>query len=128
MKILAIDYGEKKTGVAYAEGPLADPVEVIYHENDEVAIFKLLREIDRFTPELLLIGMPSGSQGEIVKNFIQKLKEKTKLPIKPVDERLSTLEAQYLSKEAGHNRKKRRRMEDAYSASIILQKYLDSMV
>lgn len=128
MRIIGVDYGDKKTGIAFAEGPLAEPIEVLYHDNEEEFIIKLLEVINRLQPELIAIGMPERDQGKKVQEVIEIIKRNISLPIEAVDEGFSTLEAQLLSREAGVRRKKRRSMEDAYSASIILQKYLDSMI
>jgi len=125
-RILGIDYGEKKTGIAFAEGPLAEPVEVIYHQTVESLLNQLQKVVQKYEPEMLVIGMPSGMQGEEVKEVIDKIKEEINLPIEVVDEGFSTREAQMLSRDVGMARKKRKRMEDAYAASIILQKYLDN--
>lgn len=126
MKYIGIDYGEKKSGIAIAEGPLSEPLEVLYHDNPEEFIIKLIKVVEDHQPESIVIGMPSQAQGEKVAEVVELIKKDIDLPIITVDEGFSTLEAQLLSREAGIRRKKRRSMEDAYSASIILQKYLDS--
>ena len=128
MKIIGIDYGEKKTGIAFADGPLAEPIEVLYHQNMKMCIFKVCGVLKKFDPEIIIVGMPAGAQAENVREFIHILSKEAEIPIETIDERRSTLEAQYLSREGGVSRKKRRKMEDAFSASIILQKYLDSML
>ena len=72
--------------------------------------------------------MPHDPQANIVKNFVDLLKTQTTIPIEVEDEGFSTKEARLSSLEAGISRKKRKSMEDAYSAAIILQKYLDNLV
>lgn len=127
MKILGIDYGEKKSGIAFAEGPLADPVKVLYHEDEEEFIVQLIRVVEELQPEQIVVGLPTGTQGEKVKMVIERIKHSIARPVITVDEQFSTLEAQLMSREAGIKRKKRKSLEDAYSASIILQKHLDSL-
>ena len=128
MKIIGIDYGEKKTGIAFAEGPLATPIEVIYHKDEHELLAKLQKVFHVYQPEVIVVGMPSGTQGQEVQIIIEFLKNHVSTPIEIIDEGFSTKEAQLLSREAGHKRKKRKKMEDAFSASIILQKYLDSIL
>jgi putative holliday junction resolvase len=127
MKVIGIDYGEKKTGIAFAESPLATPIEVIYHKDEHEFLAKLQKVLHVYQPEVIVVGMPSGTQGEEVKVIVEFLKNNIGTPIETIDEGFSTKEAKLLSREAGHKRKKRKKMEDAFSASIILQKYLDSL-
>lgn len=127
MKIIAIDYGEKKSGVSFADGPLAEPLEVIYHKDEQDCINKLQPILHHYDPELIVVGMPNGLQAEVVKTFVEILKQNVTVPVEIEDEGFSTKEAKLSSLEAGIGRKKRRKMEDAYSATIILQKYLDNL-
>jgi len=71
--------------------------------------------------------MSEGEMGKESKRFGEKLKIEFKLPLHYQDETLTTRKAQELSFEAGIKRKKRKEMEDAYSAALILQEYLDSI-
>jgi len=113
MKILGIDYGRKKIGLAIAEGSLAEPWRVVKPE----ALKKIL-ENESF--DKIIVGVSSGQMGEEQKKFAKSIGAET------FDETLTTKEAQKLSIEAGINRKKRRGMEDAFAAALILQDYLDN--
>jgi putative holliday junction resolvase len=119
MKILGIDYGRRKVGLARAEGPLAEPWKVLrYHGSRE-----LIQEIKKITEqekiEKVVVGVSEGEMGAESKKFAEALGAET------FDETLSTLEAQQLSREAGIGPKRRKEMEDAYAATVMLQSYLD---
>jgi putative Holliday junction resolvase len=126
-RILAIDYGEKKSGIAFADGPLADPIEVIHHKDAQHCIDKLQPIFLHYNPDCIVVGMPHEPQADIVKSFVDLLKAQRTIPVEVEDEGYSTKEARMSSLEAGISRKKRKNMEDAYSAAIILQKYLDNL-
>lgn len=115
MRILGIDYGRSKIGLAIAEGKLAEPWKVIIPG----ALKKILEE-ERF--DKIVVGISGGQMGEEQKMFAKSIGAET------FDETLTTKEAQRLSLEAGISRKKRRSMEDAFAASLMLQSYLDQNV
>lgn len=127
MRILAIDYGQKKVGVALATSPLAEPYKVIRFSSNKTLIKELEKIIDEEQIEKLVVGISEGKMGEESEKFGERLKMEFKLPLYFQDETLTTQEAQKLSFEAGIKRKKRKELEDAYSAALILQAYLDSI-
>jgi len=127
MRILAIDYGQKKVGVALATSPLAEPYKVIRFTSNKVLIKELGKIIDEEQIEKLVVGVSEGKMGKESKRFGEKLKIEFELPLYFQDETLTTQKAQELSLEAGIKRKKRKELEDAYSAALILQAYLDSI-
>lgn len=113
MRILGIDYGRSKIGLAIAEGSLAEPWKVV-----KPGDVKGILEQEKF--DKIVVGVSEGVMGEESKKFAEALSAET------FDETLSTQDAQRLSREAGINQKKRRGMEDAFAASIMLQNYLDT--
>lgn len=115
MKILGIDYGRSKIGLAVAEGSLAAPWKVV--KTGELKKILGKEKFDR-----MVVGVSEGRMGEEQKRFAENISAET------FDETLTTKEAQRLSLEAGISRKKRRRLEDAFAATIMLQSYLDSNV
>lgn len=127
MNYLGIDYGDAKIGLSISSGKLADPLTVIYYHTIDEAIKKILKVIDEEHIDLIAIGLPEGQVAVRVGIFKQALEEKTNKQIIFTDETLSTKEAQSKAIEAGINRKKRRHLEDAYSAALILQQYLDTL-
>jgi putative Holliday junction resolvase len=130
MKYLGIDYGRKKIGLALSDGVIAEPLKVIRGENEE----ELLKKVESSFIEALadrkvdkiIIGVSEGEMGRETREFGEKLGEKLKIPVIFQDETLSTQTAQELSISANIKRKKRKQMEDAYSAAIILQSYIDN--
>lgn len=127
MKLLSIDYGRKKVGLATSEGKISEPWMVLKYENTSELIDKIASLLKDIKPEVIIIGISEGEMADETKAFGEKLGKKLNLEIKYQDETLSTQMAQKLSIQAKIGRKKRRRLEDAYSAAIILQTYLDSL-
>jgi putative holliday junction resolvase len=125
MKLLGIDYGLKKIGVAISVGSLAEPLRVIKVETSEKVIEKIVRVAGEEGVDKIIIGMSEGKTAAETKEFGEHLAKKTTLPIEYYDETLSTQEAQALAMESGMSRKKRHNMEDAFAACIMLQNYLD---
>ena len=125
MKILGIDYGKAKIGLAIGEGKLSEPLKVVRVNSFDDAIEKIEKEILTIKPEKIVVGISEGAMGTESKKFSLVLTGKTAVPVETLDETLSTRDAQELSKLAGINRKKRHQMEDAFAASVMLQSYLD---
>lgn len=119
MRILGIDYGRSKIGLAIAEGPLAQPMGVIRYSNLGELIVKIKNIIEDDDIDKVIVGVSEGEMAKESKEFAKSIGALT------FDETLSTWEAQKLSIEAGIRRKKRQQMEDAYAATIMLQGYLD---
>ncbi len=126
-KILGIDYGRKKIGLALAEGKLASPLKVLRVKSQSEAISKIENEVEKEKIDKVVVGVSEGEMREEIKKFVEKLKEKLNVSITTWDETLSTKDAIKLSIEAGIKQKKRKKMEDAYSATIMLQEYIDSI-
>jgi len=123
MKYLGIDYGLRKIGLAVAEGKLAEPLTVLRVNTGEEAInkIKLLGKFDK-----VIVGISEGRTAQITNLFVEKLQKHLSVPVEVFDETLSTHEAQELSRQTGMNRKKRKNMEDAFAACVMLQNYLDT--
>ena len=127
MQILGIDYGKRKIGLALADGPLAEPYKVIRFKNEEEAIRRVEQVVRLERVEHVVIGISEGKMSRETREFGNKLQDELTIPVEYQDETLTTYEAQDLSIKAGINRKKRKALEDAYSAALILQNYLDQM-
>jgi len=125
MKILGIDYGRSKIGLAVSSGSLANPVKVIRYSDTKVLVDQLLKFIEEGEIEKVVFGISEGEMGKESKNFSINFGKLVNIPVETFDETLSTQEAQILSREAGIHQKKRHEMEDAYAAAIILQNYID---
>jgi len=122
MKILGIDYGRKKIGLAVSGGKLAEPLKVIRYRDIKILSEKLQKIVKENNIEKIVVGVSEEEMGEESKKFAQALEAEI------FDETLSTHEAKKLSLEAGISRGKRRGLEDAFAAAVMLQSYLDSYV
>jgi putative Holliday junction resolvase len=134
MRILALDYGSKRIGVALSDptGTLARPLPFVPAKGDP----KLAREIaglaTREGVELILLGLPrnmNGTEGEsaaLVQAFAQALRQATAIPLRLVDERLSTVQASRQLREAGRDSRSQRGRIDSEAAAVLLQGYLDA--
>jgi len=120
MKILGIDYGRAKIGVAIAVNGFSEPLKVIHIKNYNEALEKIKTEIESEKPDKVVVGVSEGEMGEESKKFAEAIGAET------FDETLSSQDAQRMSREAGIPVKKRQGMEDAYAAAIMLQNYIDT--
>ena len=127
MRLLGIDFGQAKVGVALAETKISEPLEVIRYSSEEKLIEKLTKIIKSHNIERIVVGKSERDSKKDALEFGKKLKEKLNIEVVFHDETLSSLDAQFLAREAGIKRKKRKDMEDAYAASVILQSYLDQV-
>jgi len=127
MKYLGIDYGRSKIGLAVSEGVIAEPLKVIRYKDEEELIRKVEQVLKVELVEKVVVGISEGEMAKETKEFGKRLENKLKTPVVFQDETLSTQSAQELSISANIKRKKRKEMEDAYSAAVILQSYLDAL-
>lgn len=135
MRILALDHGTKRIGVAVSDEMkmIATPLEYILAE-PFAGFLARLKEITREKEvELILIGMPRNMDGSYgpsalkVQEFVAVLKEAITIPIKTLDERLTTVQAQRFLIQGNVRREKRKEKVDKTAAAILLQSYLDSL-
>ena len=126
MRILGIDYGRSKIGLAMGINGFAEPLEVIRYKDIEILSEEIRQLIEKEKFEKIVIGISEGEMAEESKEFAKLIQPFIKSEIEFFDETLTSQDAQRLSMEAGIGPKKRHQMEDAYAASIMLQGYLDS--
>ncbi len=134
MRILALDHGAVRIGVALSDElkMIAQPLEFIPAEPFVDFLARLKQLLKEKEVELILIGMPRnmdgsyGSAAEKVRGFVTVLKETVAVPIRTVDERLSTVQAHRLLGEAGMKAKERKGKVDRSAAAILLQSFLDA--
>jgi len=126
MRILGIDYGQAKMGLAIADARLAEPYKVIRYKSPTEINQKIVDVVRVEGIEKVVVGVSEGKMAEESANFGSVLASVLSVPVETYDETLSTHEAQSLSIAAGIGPKRRKEMEDAYAAAIILQSYLDS--
>ncbi|HAZ31277.1 MAG TPA: Holliday junction resolvase RuvX [Dehalococcoidia bacterium] len=134
MRILGLDVGDRRIGVAMSDpmGILASALTVIEREGDGTDVESILDMIKENEVGCIVVGLPRSMDGSIGKQaaktnaFVEDLAELTDVPIKMWDERLSTVIAEGLLKDAGKDRRQMKKRRDAAAAAVILQWYLDS--
>lgn len=127
MKYLGIDYGRRKIGLAVSNGKLAEPFQVIRYKDFDKMIAHVGRIVEKQKIENIIIGMSENEMGEEIKKFGSTIQQFNNLTtVEYFDETLSTHDAIEMSVASGMGRKKRKEMEDAFAASIMLQNYIDS--
>ena len=134
MKVMALDYGDARTGVAFSDslGLLAGETAVLPSWNHA----KLLEEVEHLArsrgADTVVLGLPrnmDGSEGpraEKSRAFAAEL-EALGLKVVFVDERRTTVEAHGILSEAGKKGKKRKERVDAVAATLILESYLNGL-
>jgi len=135
MRILALDHGTKRIGIALSDElkMIAQPMEFVLTEPFTDFVKRLKEIIREKEVELILIGMPRNMDGSYgpaalkVQQFIAVLKDLVAIPIKTWDERLTSAQAQRFLIQGGVRRQDRKEKVDKMAASILLQSYLDSL-
>lgn len=130
MRILAIDYGENKCGIA-----ISDPLGIIAQPYKIVKTERLIEEIQEIirTNEVkeIVIGLPfrtDGKENPKLQEILLIAKEMEKvfnIPVNCIDERYTSKEAEEILKKITGNWRKRKEKIDAVSAAIILKSYID---
>lgn len=138
MRLLGIDYGEKRIGLATSdELGVATPVLAAIEPTEEERVATILRHLTQRRIEAIVIGYPYNMDGSVgfkakeVDAFIERLEKKTPLPIHRVDERLTTHAAQQGTVAMGRKGKRDRKVRasgqiDSAAAAIILQDFVDA--
>ena len=134
MRILALDVGEKRIGVALSDptGLLATPLTTIERKGQDSDIDAALRLATEHEVGEIVVGLPlsmsgrRGPQAGRVDAFVRALAERTDIPLKSVDERLSSVQAERMLRESGVEPSKNKSRIDSAAAAVVLQSYLDS--
>jgi putative Holliday junction resolvase len=127
MRIVALDYGEKRIGVAVAQTEVGIALPAAVLPNDLPAVLRFLQEQK---PDKIVVGMPYRLSGEVgqraqqVQAFIDALRSQLNIPIDTIDERLSSHAAERQLIQAGYRRRDRRAIQDAVAAALLLETYL----
>lgn len=133
MAVLGIDYGERRIGVAIAHGSLAVPLTVIESAGEDADMERISSMAGEYGVDRIVVGLPrslDGSAGEQAGRaiaFAEALSKRTDITVDTCDERLSTVSADRMLREAGTKQSKKRANRDAVAAAIILQTYIDGM-
>lgn len=135
MRILALDHGTKRIGLAISDemGLIAQPLEYLPAQPLTEFMGRLREIIDSRGVREMLVGIPRNMNGtygpaaEKAREFAGELRATFPIPVKTWDERLTSVQANRSLIEAGVRREKRREKVDATAAAILLQSYLDSL-
>jgi putative Holliday junction resolvase len=130
---LALDIGDERIGVALSDptGILASPYTIIDRRDEKQDIEAIINIVGQHQVQQIVVGLPRsmdgtvGRQAEKVKDFTRRLSSSTDVPVTYRDERLTTVSAKRLMREAGRKKTRKKPRYDAMAAAIILQSYLD---
>ena len=134
MRILAVDHGEKRIGLALSDptGTIASPLQMIKHVSRLLDAAQVANLAHEHETGLIVIGQSFDEEGNPnlagrrAAKFSEALKEQTQIPIVLWDESFSTQDARATRIELGVSRKKRAGHHDALAAVMILQSYIES--
>ena len=132
MKIMGIDYGDARTGVAISDllCSIVGSTAVVPSRNTEKAIADIVKLAKDNMVGEIVVGLPrnmDGSEGvraELCREFAEKLRQASGLPVAMWDERRTTVEAHNILSAHNYHGKKRKDTVDAVAASLILEGYL----
>ena len=131
-RIMGIDYGDARTGVAISDllCSLVGSTTVVPSRNKEKAMADLVRIAKENEIGEIVVGLPrnmdgtEGPRAELCRTFAAELEQATGLPVTMWDERRTTVEAHNILSEHNYHGKKRKNTVDAVAASLILEGYL----
>lgn len=141
-RIVSIDYGLARIGIAVSDELkiIATPFAIVAADkkidNTVVKVREVLAQLEKEKGceiKEIVIGMPYQMNGTLgmladeVKHFVELLQKVISCPITLWDERLTTVQAERSLREGGMSRKKRSKVVDAVTATIILQNFLDRL-
>ena len=137
MRILGIDYGEARVGIAITDqlNITVQGLETIQRNGSDKVILRRLDEIfEKYEVDTIVVGMPLNMNGtmseraKITEQFVHKLKCKyNKMEIHTIDERLTTVEAHKTMNFLEVNKNKKKNIVDTISAVYILETYLNKI-
>ena len=132
MRVMAIDYGDARIGVALSDpsGLLTGFTTVIHSRNRETVLAQLAALCKERGADRLVMGFPrnmdgtEGPRAALYREFAASLEEATGMPVRLWDERRTTVEAHQILSSQNYHGKKRKNTVDAVAASLILEGYL----
>lgn len=132
MRIMGVDYGDARTGVAVSDllCSIVGTTTVIHSRNAQKTIEQLCKMIREQDVGEIAVGLPKnmdgteGSRAELCRAFAEDLERASGVPVKLWDERRTTVEAHNILSQHNYHGKKRKDTVDAVAASLILEGYL----
>lgn len=132
MKIMAVDYGDSRTGIAVCDKTefLATPVGIIKEKNMLKVADKIIEALQEQQAEMIVLGLPKnmdgteGARAQKSRKLAERLRTLTEVPVEMWDERQTTITAAGILSENGTFGKKRKEVLDAVAATVILESYM----
>ena len=132
MKIMGIDYGDARTGVAISDllCSIVGTTAVLPSRNTEKLLMDIVRLVKENQVGEIVVGLPKnmdgteGSRAQLCREFARLVQEATGVPVTMWDERRTTVEAHNILSAHNYHGKKRKETVDAVAASLILEGYL----
>ncbi|MBU4267529.1 MAG: Holliday junction resolvase RuvX [Acidobacteria bacterium] len=133
MKVLAVDYGSKRIGLAVGNSMtrVATPLGLIATGNIQEALVQILKRVGEFEVGHIVVGYPLHADGSRsrtcgqVDRFVNFLRKRIDVPVTLVDEKLSSVAAEEMSKDIPSDFRTRKTFLDALAAQVILQNYFE---
>ena len=132
MKIMAVDLGDARTGLAVCDRTefLASPIGVIHERDLNKLVVQVSVAVDEYQVSHVVVGCPknmdgtTGERAQKCERFAQRLRNVVTVPVELWDERRTTVTAHEILNEADIRGQKRKDMVDEVAATIILESYL----
>jgi len=132
MRIMGIDYGDARTGIAISDllCSIVGSTTVIHSRNMDKTLQEVVRLVRENEVGEIAVGLPKnmdgteGARAELCRIFAGKIEELTAIPVKLWDERRTTVEAHNILSAHNYHGKKRKNTVDAVAAGLILEGYL----
>lgn len=133
MRVLAIDPGERRLGLALSDpsGTIASPLSVIERSSWTNDLRRIRRVVKEHAVGEVVVGRPLTLRGEVgaqaqeAQRFAARLRAALHVPVTEVDERFSSVAAERVMRDAGSRAAERRSRRDAVAAALFLQPYLE---
>ncbi|MBO5050118.1 MAG: Holliday junction resolvase RuvX [Oscillospiraceae bacterium] len=132
MRVMGVDYGDARTGVAVSDllCSIVGTTTVIHSRNMEKTVNQLCQIVKKEEVGEIAVGLPKnmdgteGARAELCRSFARELEKATGLPVKLWDERRTTVEAHNILSQHNYHGQKRKNTVDAVAAALILEGYL----
>ncbi len=132
MRIMAVDYGDARTGIAMSDllCSIVGSTTVIHSRRDEKTLEEIRKLVEANGVTEIVVGLPKnmngteGPRAELCRQFASKLENAFTIPVKMWDERRTTVEAHNILSQHNYHGQKRKNTVDAVAASLILEGYL----
>ena len=134
MRVLGLDVGDRRIGVALSDslGLTAQPLAVLQRHGAAKDVEAVRALVTQHEVGVIIVGLPltmqgiSGPQADKVTAFSAALRRRVAVPVKFIDERLTTVQGERALLETGASRRKRKQIIDQVAAQLILQQFLDT--